>query len=119
MLSRREFKNCQKLFLYNKPTNGFRGLFMVLNSAPAKVYITGLTFYKTPYLEGYRDIEKSTIKEDVKDFSITSLSAERGYHDPDLEFSLFWNMLKTCSFPVEVDPKMNRILKKHFSYLKS
>jgi len=64
------------------PTVGFSALHTVLNSKCKEVYITGFTFFKTPYAVDYRN-------------QLTSMEANQkhiknqGLHKPDLELAQF------------------------------
>lgn len=69
------------------PTIGYAALFSALNSSFAELFITGFTFFKTPYSEGYRDhlVDMKKNQAHIK---------EQGIHDPELEFQEFIKMLK-------------------------
>jgi hypothetical protein len=70
-----------------KPTMGYAALWCVLNSDFKEVFITGFTFFKTPYSKGYRD--------HLLDMNSNALHIKnQGLHDPELEFSQFQSMIK-------------------------
>lgn len=108
ILSKNKFNDCEILFKDSNnhgrgATTGFRTLFMVLSSKPKKVYITGFTFFKTPYADGYRDqLKDSTVNmEHIK---------KRGAHDPDFEYFLFLDLLKNSEAKVTLDSRLKRIV---------
>lgn len=82
MLSRPMYKKMTDDFGRWIPTVGFAALYSVLNSPCKEVFITGFTFFRTPYTRGYRDhfynIENNL--EHIK---------QQGLHNIDLEFELF------------------------------
>lgn len=105
MLSKRTFKNCQSFFVKHsfRPTNGFRAIHMVLASNCKEVYITGFTFYKTPYAAGYRD--------QLMDMDINlEHMKKKGVHNPDLEYSLFLDLVKNCEGKVVLDSRLKSIV---------
>lgn len=59
------------------PTTGFIALNTLLNCAPAELYVTGMTFFKTPFMHQYRDGDLDYWKKDIK---------ENGVHDPEIEY---------------------------------
>lgn len=69
------------------PTVGFSALYAVLNSECKEVYITGFTFFKTPYADDYRDEVKDVEKN-------TEFMKKQGFHNPDLELQEFLKQLK-------------------------
>jgi hypothetical protein len=68
-----------------KPTNGYNALATVLQSQFQELFITGITFFRTPYSKGYRDDEQ-----------MTRIVAE-GWHNPDFEYELFTRLLEENS----------------------
>ena len=70
-----------------KPTVGYAALYSILKSPFKEVYITGFTFFKTPYGKGYRDdlVDMEANKRHIK---------AQGIHDPDIEFREFLIMLE-------------------------
>ncbi len=105
ILKNLEYLECEELFKGFKPTNGFRALHMVLTSEAKEVYITGMTFFKTPYKQGYRDhvLDLKVIKKELK---------ENGLHSPDLEFKLFLMLLKKSKGNVLMDSTLEAIIAK-------
>lgn len=69
------------------PTVGFSALYTVLNSGCKEVYITGFTFFKTPYADDYRDEVKDVEKN-------TKFMKKQGFHNPDLELREFMTQAK-------------------------
>ena len=69
------------------PTVGFAALMALLMSDCEEIYITGFTFFKTPYADGYRK-EFTDLEENKKHLD------KQGLHNPDLEFKAFKSQLK-------------------------
>lgn len=87
-----------------KPTVGFVALYAALTSPCKELYVTGFTFFKTPYAKGYRD-HLIDMKENEKHFK------KQGIHDSDLEYRLFKNALKESQCKeISVDDKLQEIL---------
>jgi len=87
------------------PTVGYSALYTVLNSKCKEVFITGFTFFKTPYANDYRDHLK-----DMK--ANENHLRKQGIHDPDLEFELFKKELnKRESGHIHMDARLLGILK--------
>lgn len=70
--------NFQKVLPFH-PTTGFIALNSLLNCAPAELYVTGMTFYKTPFKPEYREGDLEFWKNDIK---------QNGVHNPELEFQV-------------------------------
>ena len=87
-----------------RPTVGFTALYSVLNSGCNTVFITGFTFFKTPYADGYRD----NLKEMEKNIEHIQ---EQGIHDIELEYDLFKENVKVtnCRHLI-LDEKLKEIL---------
>jgi len=103
ILSKKYFLLGKRLFGSKYPTNGFWGLFMVFKGKPKKVFVTGFTFFKTPYADGYRDNLK-----DVKHNN--AHIKESALHDPDLEFSIFLELLKEFKGEIDLDDQLEKIV---------
>lgn len=84
------------------PNSGFSSIYYVLNSKPKKVFITGFTFYKTPYVNEYAS---SVGNENILDEILRT-----NYHNPNNDFDLFKNMIKESSLEIEVDNQLKSIL---------
>ena len=69
-----------------QPTTGFCALNAALQSDFAELFITGFTFFKTSYIDGYRDQMKESEK-------ARKYISEMRLHNPDLEFSEFKRLL--------------------------
>ncbi len=82
------------------PTVGFSALMAVLMSDCEEIYITGFTFFKTPYAKGYREELTDPKKNEAH-------LKKQGIHDPDLEFKAFKRQLKLTSCE---NVKMDRAL---------
>jgi len=92
------------------PTVGYSALYTVLNSNCKEVFITGFTFFKTPYANDYRDHLKDmeTNKGHLKN---------QGLHDPDLELTEFIKQKriieKKSSTKVVMDDALLNILEQY------
>ncbi len=105
VLSKKTYVNCNKYFKNKKPTNGFRALSMVFGGKPKKIFITGFTFFKTPYIDGYRD----SLGKDL--VVLRNNEKKRGLHDPDYEFQIFLKFLKQSNSEIIMDKKLETIVK--------
>jgi hypothetical protein len=106
ILSRKFYKKCNQHFSNKKPTNGFRAISMVFEAKPKKIFISGFTFFKTPYVDGYRDLLGNPN-------SLILNEKKRGLHDPDKEFAIFLNYLKNSESEVLLDRKLDKIVKEN------
>ncbi len=87
-----------------KPTIGFTTLATLIQTDFKELYITGFTFYKTPFGPGYRDELNTTEK-------ITNYIAETGVHDIELEFAQFKNLIKNAKGKnIKMDGQLEKIL---------
>lgn len=90
-----------------RPTIGISSLSYILESDFSELYITGFTFYKTPFGEGYRD----HMKEGHKALSVIK---EAGLHDPEKEFEAFCNTFKkNRAKNIIVDETLKSILEQY------
>lgn len=104
LLSRKTYGSMEKDFDNYIPTTGYAALFSVLNAPCKEIYITGFTFFKTPYAIGYRDHlrEKATNSHHIE---------KQGLHNPDLEFDLFKKYLKKSkSSKIHLDKALKNLL---------
>ncbi|NJW53422.1 glycosyltransferase family 29 protein [Salinimicrobium oceani] len=103
ILSRADYICISKSLGSSIPTVGFSALMSVLQADFKEVYITGFTFFQTPYATGYRDhlLDKEKNKAHIK---------EQGLHDPDLEFKLFKQKLQQISFKKVIFDKQLQFL---------
>jgi hypothetical protein len=62
-----------------RPTTGFIAINTVFNCQPKEIYITGITFFKTPHNKQYRDEKLEDINKLFK--------PQRGFHNPNAEFN--------------------------------
>ena len=72
------------------PTVGFSAVMAALLSDCEEIYITGFTFFKTPYAKGYRETLMDPEKNKIH-------LEKQGIHKPDLEFEVFKKHLKLTS----------------------
>ncbi len=82
LLKRKNYNFFKKNLKGFTPTVGYAALSSVLQAECKEVYITGFTFFKTPYASGYRPkLEKMDAnREHIKN---------QGLHNPDLELESF------------------------------
>ncbi len=88
------------------PTAGYSGLYSVMQSGCSEIYITGFTFFKTPYADDYRvhlqDLNSNN--DHIK---------KQGLHNPDLEFEEFLRQLdevKAKDTHIILDPMLMKII---------
>lgn len=88
------------------PTIGYSALYTALNSGCSEVYITGFTFFKTPYANDYRD--------HFKDMEVNNQFIEKqAIHNPDLELIEFireYDSAKRRNLNVILDPALQNIV---------
>lgn len=103
------YKDLKNSFGDLVPTVGFSSLYAVLSAQCQEVYITGFTFFKTPYADDYRDDLKDVKKND-------SFMKKQGFHNPDLELREFIKKLQQVKkmTKVKMDPALNDIMA-HYS----
>jgi hypothetical protein len=85
-LPRASFIPIKKSFKKYRPTTGFCALYSILNSDFSELYISGFTFFKTNYVDGYRD---SLQKVEGLRKTMDSMKI----HNPDIEFHEFLKLL--------------------------
>lgn len=101
------YKKLKKNFGKWVPTVGYSALYTVLNSGSKEVYITGFTFFKTPYADDYRDDLKDVEKN-------TQFIKKQGFHNPDLELEQFMKELeKNKETNVVMDDALYSIVSYH------
>jgi hypothetical protein len=87
-----------------EPTIGFCALKSVLQSPFSELYITGFTFFKTAFGEGYRDQIKEV-------HQVRKFLKDAGRHDPDLEFEYFRRLLdENKNKKIVMDSSLEEIL---------
>lgn len=107
LLPRSFYKDLKRNFGEWIPTVGYSALYTALNSGCKEVFITGFTFFKTPYADDYRDNLK-----DVKKNS--QFIKKQGFHDPDLELEQFMVELeKNKDTKVVLDDALQSIVSYH------
>lgn len=106
LLKRRYSKYNNNLLKAYVPTVGFSALMSVLNSDCKEIYITGFTFFQTPYAKGYRK-ELENMEENRKHIE------RQGLHDPLLELQEFINELERRKFKfnkIGMDNTLSKII---------
>ncbi|UII23876.1 glycosyltransferase family 29 protein [Fulvivirga ligni] len=105
LFSHKNYSNIVGQFDKYHPTRGFYALSAALESNCKEVFITGFTFFKTPYAEGYRDNIRD-MKENEKHIQ------NQGLHNVDLEYNNFLKLLQNTPIKnVKVDKKLYAIIK--------
>ncbi len=90
------------------PTIGFSTLMLLLDTKCAELFITGFTFFKTPYVKGYRD---ELLDMDINREHIN----KQGIHDIELEFEIFKKSLTTAKpKKVTFDADLKKIIENSF-----
>jgi hypothetical protein len=85
-LSQEWFKAIERQLGTFRPTIGFCALSAAVQSDFSELYITGFTFFKTAFGEGYRDQMKES-------HQVLKFIKDSGLHNPDLEFEEFLKLL--------------------------
>ncbi|MCF4102676.1 glycosyltransferase family 29 protein [Gillisia sp. M10.2A] len=86
------------------PTVGFSAIISALKSPCREIYLTGFTFFKSSYIDNYRD--------DLVDMDKNEAHIKKqGLHNPDLEFEIFKKEVysSTCK-KVTLDKELQRLL---------
>jgi hypothetical protein len=98
------YQEAVKAFGQFRPTTGFCALKLALESDFKELFITGFTFFKTPYGDGYRD--------SLKDVAVNQkYIKDSNMHSPDIEYEEFKKMLgKNASKNIMVDRDLRLIL---------
>jgi len=108
-LSGAKYFQAVKVFGRFRPTTGFCALKMVLEAAPSELFITGFTFFKTPYGDNYRDALKDVEK------NRAYIDKEK-IHNPDIEFEEFLRMYKAnTQTSIRFDDTLYSIVSQHLS----
>jgi hypothetical protein len=87
-----------------RPTTGFCALHLVLQAEFSELFITGFTFFKTPYGDNYRDAlqDVAVNKKYIQDSAI---------HNPDVEYEQFKVLLSEArSKAIVTDATLQAIL---------
>lgn len=88
------------------PTIGYSALYAALNSGASEVYISGFTFFKTPYADDYRD-HFQDVEENQKHIQ------DQDLHSPDLELKEFIKQYKRTQSRVIMDDALKDIVKQY------
>jgi hypothetical protein len=81
-LSRETYERISKPLGQYRPTIGFCALMTTMECDFAELYLTGFTFFRTPFGAGYR-------KELSKVVEVRKFISDQGLHNPDLELATF------------------------------
>ena len=99
------YRRLEKAFGKFRPTTGFCALHTALESDFKELFITGFTFFKTAYADGYRDTMKQAEQ-------ANKYIKESNIHNPDIEYQEFKKLLVKNSFKrIEMDETLKQILK--------
>ncbi len=104
MLSKASSKLTRNYLSGYTPTTGFSALISVLQCNCSEIYITGFTFFKTPYADGYRD--------ELQNINTNQTHIEdQGLHNPQGEFEAFKKALRDSPCDnIKFDSKLREIL---------
>lgn len=102
-ISKPEYDAIQKTLEKHTPTIGFCALMQVLECEYKELYITGFTFFRTPFSSGYRDeIQQPT--------EVQKLIKNEGHHNIDLEFTLFSKKIRDLkTSKIKLDTVMEKL----------
>ena len=105
ILTRPTYKEITKSLQSYIPTVGFSALMSVLESDFQELYITGFTFFQTPYADNYRDHLQNK-KDNQRHIG------KQGLHNPELEFKIFRKKISSVSDikKIRYDPELRRII---------
>lgn len=109
IISKKDYKTIITGLAGNIPTVGFSSLLLLLNSECEELYITGFTFFSSPYYKGYRD--------ELRDVDINQHHINKqGIHNPQLELALFKKALHH-SKPKKIifDAELNNIIRSSYT----
>ena len=105
MLSQKNYRVLSNNLNGFVPTVGFSALAAVMLSNCREIFITGFTFFKTPYAKGYRPHLEDPLanRKHLKD---------QGLHNPNLEFEAFKTFLKRSPCEnISLDKALIKLLK--------
>jgi len=105
MLSKKNYRVLSNELDGFVPTVGYSTLAAVLQSGCEEIFITGFTFFKTPYAKDYR--------EELEDPEANKKHIEdQGLHNPGMEFEAFKNALKNSPCGnIHFDKELRKLLK--------
>jgi hypothetical protein len=104
VLSRKLYHDINQSLGGHRPTTGYSALCTLLESDFSELYITGFTFFKTAYGDGYRDDMKQA--QQARDFM-----QGVGLHNPDKEYEAFKKRLaRHAGKNVQIDAELRTIL---------
>lgn len=87
-----------------RPTIGFVALSYAIQFVEFKeLFITGFTFYRTPFAKGYRDHMQTPEK-------VRNFMAKQGLHDVDQEYRAFVDIFRESSKNITLDKALSGIL---------
>jgi len=93
------YKSIIERFGKYHPTRGYYALHTVLSVNCSEIFITGFTFFKTPYAKGYRD--------NIRDMDANKKHIKnQGLHNVDLEYSNFLKLIDETSIKNVLVDKM-------------
>lgn len=87
-LHRKVYRGIQEKLGNFQPTIGFCALLASLQTDFTELYLTGFTFFRTPFGDGYRNQMKESVQ-------VQNYIKKSGLHDPDLECKVFSEILGT------------------------
>ena len=107
LLNKKYYLEIKKTYPAKIPTTGYQVLNYLIKQNFRELHITGFTFLKTPYINGYRDSHKSPEK-------IMDLVVKEKNHDPEAEFEFFCDSLIINKHKnIHIDEALTEIIKKY------
>lgn len=84
------------------PTTGHIAINTIMNCEPKELYITGITFFKTPHNKAYRDQKIETFQK--------AFTGKPGSHNPDAEYQYFKKIYDSNQEIIKPDKVLKKIL---------
>lgn len=102
-IDKKDYLSIKKYLNGKIPTTGFAALFLLLNSNCSQLYITGFTFFKTSYQEGYRPKF-----EDISE--MRKIISDHDNHDIDKEFKIIRDLINSSNLDILTDETLSKLL---------
>ena len=93
LTSPRRYAEIKSWFGRHYPTRGFCALALVLQVPCKQVFITGFTFFKTPYQAGYRE-EQPDVSAALRHIK------QQDMHNPEIELQRFLELVRASSVEI-------------------
>ena len=83
-----------------RPTTGFAAIYLMSKTEYEKLYITGFTFFRTPYQSDYKNVNIETERKSIQ---------QANYHSVEIEYNCFKNIFNN-STNIIIDEGMKEIM---------